>query len=193
MHTHVLTPDRCYRALDLPVKHDFLQDIDPTRPHRLYENSECLNKFNEWLKPRGLKLGLAELFYSNQRIPQRQWKHLDGIHFDDHVKINFVVNNGATRLSWWQPKPGTEHRELVTPVGSRYLEIHHDNSLLINEYECPITPTLVNAGSYHSVENLTASDRSCFSFNILHATDKPFDVVTWDQAMLIFKEEIREL
>lgn len=145
---------------------------------------EHISRLEHWANSYGLVIGFSEVFKKFPGYNYPNSLHLDGYKFDDHVKINFVVNAGSSTMAWWKIKPGFEYRNLTTVVNTGYLWAPKEECDLIME-ENLSRPALVNAGMLHSVENID-TERLCFSFMLINK--KTRNKLLWDDAMIILKD-----
>lgn len=145
---------------------------------------ENIRQLEEWAHSYNLDIGFSEAFkkYPGYNYPNAL--HLDGYKFDNHVKINFVVNGGNSTMAWWRIKPGCEYRNLKTVVGTGYLWAPKEECDLVVE-ENLSRPALVNAGMLHSVENID-TERLCFSFMLINK--RTGSKLLWDDAMTILQD-----
>jgi hypothetical protein len=172
----------CFRYLDIPFAQDLELPDFGGKEHVKYP-MEKVKQLADWLDGLGIKIGFSEVFKKYPGYEYPNALHLDGYKFDNHVKINFIVNPGSSTMAWWRIKPGKEYRNMTTVVGTGYLWAPKEECDLVVE-ENLTKPALVNAGMLHSVEHID-TERLCFSFMLLDKnTGKK---ILWDDAMEIFK------
>lgn len=156
-------------------------------------------KMLSFLNKLGLDLLNIEVFYtpSKKSLPI----HIDTDEIDNHVKLNisYGPTEGATR--WWKPLNLNLEKEREK-MDSGYkgenlkgLENSHykHKSIMLKEEECELiydantnTPSLVNAGVFHSSYNPADEGRWTLSF-VLGKNNK---YLYWDDAMEVFKDYI---
>ncbi len=174
---------KCFRYIKLPFEMTFEEPDFNGKVHATYPREKIV-QLEEWLNSFGLTVGFSEVFkkYPGYNYPNSL--HLDGYEFDDHVKINFVVNAGSSTMAWWRIKPGYQYRNLTTVVGTGYLWAPKEECDLVAE-ENLARPALVNAGMLHSVENID-TERLCYSFMLKNK--KTQRRLLWDNAVSILKD-----
>ncbi len=153
------------------------------KDHATYPREQIV-PLESWLNSLNLTVGFSEVFrkYPGYNYPNSL--HVDGLTFDDHVKINFVVNAGSSTMAWWRIKNGYKYRNLTTVVGTGYLWAPKEECDLVVE-ENISRPALVNAGMLHSVENLDTV-RLCYSFMLKNKNTQ--GKLLWDDAVNILKD-----
>lgn len=173
----------CFRYIKLPFEMSFIEPEFNGKDHIQYPR-ENIRQLEEWARSHRLTIGFSEVFKKYPGYDYPNALHLDGYKFDDHVKINFVVNPGKSTMAWWRIKPGKQYRNLTTIVGTGYYWAPKEECDLVVE-ENLTKPALVNAGMLHSVENID-TERLCFSFMLIN--NKTRDRLLWNDAMIILKD-----
>lgn len=174
-----------YRYLNLPFENK-LSPVDMQQHHIKLDKQLIDPNFIAWLDSLNLTIGFSEVFKKQPGNQPPESLHLDGEVFDDHVKINFIVNPGSSVMRWWQLKPGKQYQKKITIVGTSYLWAFKDDCDLVAESNL-LQPALVNAGQLHNVEQVDTT-RLCYSFMLLHK--KTQKRLLWNEAMEIFKEYV---
>lgn len=175
----------CYRYLKIPFENQ-LPSVDFYQQHIKVEKQLIDPRFVSWLDSLGVKIGFSEAFKKEPGEDFPHSLHLDGEVFDDHVKINFVINPGSSVMRWWRIKPGIEHKKKITIVGTSYLWANREECDMLDESPL-LQPALVNAGQLHNIEQLNTT-RICYSFMLLNK--KTQQRLFWDDAMEIFKDHV---
>lgn len=175
----------CYRYLNLPFENQ-LPHVDFYQHHVKVDKQLIDPKFVAWLDSLDVIIGFSEAFKKDPGPNVPHSLHVDGEVFDDHVKINFVINPGSSVMRWWKIKPGKEHKKKVTIVGTSYLWAYRDDCDMLDESPL-LQPALVNAGQLHNIEQLDTT-RICYSFMLLNKRTQ--QRLLWDQAMEIFKDYV---
>ncbi len=173
--------------MNLPFEMQFKSMEFGAKNHREYPR-EHVQQLETWLNSLGLRIGFSEVFRKQPGYNVTDTIHADGRTLDNHVKINWIVNPGASTMSWYKIKPNCNHNETVTNIGTPYLSAKQEDCDLIireNLITAPNRPALVNAGQLHGVENLN-TDRYCYSFMLQYKNS--FKKVPWDSAVEIFKD-----
>ena len=155
-------------------------------------------KMLSFLNKLGVDVLNIEVFYtpSKKSLPI----HLDTDEIDNHVKLNISYGppEGATR--WWKPlnfNLEKEKEKIARYSGEELMGLansHHNyKPIMLKEEECELvydantnTPSLVNAGIFHSSYNPTDEGRWTLSFVI----GKNNKYLCWDDAIEIFKDYI---
>lgn len=175
----------CYRYLNLPFENQ-LPPVDFYQHHVKVDRHLIDPEFISWLDSLDIAIGFSEAFKKEPGQESPYDIHLDGEVFDDHVKINFVINPGSSIMRWWKIKPGKEHNKKVTIVGTSYLWANRQDCDMLDESTL-LQPALVNAGRLHNIEQVN-STRICYSFMLLNK--KTRTRLLWDDAMEIFKDYV---
>lgn len=155
--------------------------------HVVYDKNNFPELVN-WLASLGVEIEAGEVF---KKTPEDNFKtgiHVDGRRFDNHAKINFIVNPGKSKMRWWRVKEGFTWQEEITVIGTPYRWAKREECDLVAETEMHV-PMLVNAGTFHNVEEVDTV-RYCFSFRLIHASNK--QRVLWNELSTIFKDYINE-
>lgn len=176
---------KCFRYIKLPFEMNFKDPEFNGKYHITYPR-ENIVELEQWVDQFGLRIGFSEVFkkYPGYNYPNAL--HLDGYEFNNHVKLNFIINPGKSTMAWWRIKPGRQYKDLTTVVGTGYYWAQKEDCDLVVE-ENLIKPALVNAGMLHSIENID-TERICFSFMLKYKNNN--QKLLWDQAMEIFKDYI---
>lgn len=174
-----------YKHLNLPFENK-LSLVDMQQAHIKLDRQLIDPAFVAWLDSLDIVIGFSEIFKKQPGEDFPHSLHLDGDVFDDHVKINFVVNPGSSVMRWWRLKPGKEHQKKTTIVGTSYLWAYRDDCDLVAESKL-LRPALVNGGQLHNVEQVDTV-RLCYSFMLLHK--KTHNRLLWNEAVEIFKDYI---
>lgn len=178
--------NRYFRYLNLPFEFKPVEPDFGKSKHVTY-NIGLNPEFVTWLASMGLEPGFAEVFKKSPGDNKYPWElHVDGVEFDDHVKINFVYGQGSSRMIWAKIKPGFEHNRKTTVVGTDYLWAHLENCEIVAEDQI-LKPALVNAGQLHAVIDVTEV-RHAYSFMLRYKNSKKR--LLWDDAMEIFKNYV---
>ena len=174
-----------YRYLNLPFENKLTPVV--MQQHHIKLDGQLIDpNFISWLDSLDVAIGFSEVFQKNPGEQPPHSLHLDGEVFDDHVKINFVINPGTSVMRWWRLKPGKEHQKKITIVGTSYLWAYQDDCELVAESNL-LQPALVNGGQLHNVEQVDTV-RLCYSFMLLNK--KTQTRVLWNDAMEIFKDYV---
>ncbi len=155
--------------------------------HVVYDKSNVPELVN-WLAMLGVEIEAGEVF---KKTPEDNFKngiHVDGRRFDNHAKINFIVNSGKSKMRWWSVKEGYNWQEEITVIGTPYRWARREECDLAAETEMH-TAMLVNAGTFHNVEEVDMT-RYCFSFRLVYSSNK--QRVLWPELFNIFKDYINE-
>ena len=179
--------NRYYRFLNLPFKFEIEIPEFKNQKHQKLEWSKIPRPLLNFLSELDCKIGFAEVFKKEPGYQHELALHLDGVVFDDHVKINYVVNNNGSKMRWWQTKPGIAAKKYTTVVGTDYLYAAESDCDMLAEAVLD-QPALVNAGQLHSIHDIENSDRYAFSFMIQKRSGEK---LLWDEAMIIFKDYIQ--
>ena len=140
-----------------------------------------------WLDLCKCSIGFAEVFVKEPGVEFAHALHLDGVVFDNHVKLNFVVDPGTSVMRWWQLSPGNQCFEKTTIVGTRYLWARRAECTLLAESSLA-QPSLINAGQLHSVDQIDKT-RICYSFMLVHKDTKKR--VLWSDIGSMFGEYVQ--
>lgn len=178
----------CYRYITIPFVVEFTRPKFTNVLHVQYAWNDSTHELNRWLEQYGAAIGYSEAFYKPPGYDYPNALHLDGHNFDNHVKLNFVENPGSSKMVWWNLKPGAKCQSSSTVVGTGYLWAHKHDCELIDS--SPLSsPTLVNAGMLHSVEDVD-SDRLCYSFMLVYrGTQRK---ILWSEAVHMFAPVLQD-
>lgn len=179
--------NRYYRFLNLPFEFNLIVPEFKEQNHLRLTAEQIPREFIIFLRNHGCKIGFAEIFRKQPDYKHVLSLHLDGLEFDDHVKINYVVGGGNSKMCWWQTKPGIEPRRQVTVVGTDYLYAAEEDCDLLCSAKLD-RPALVNAGQLHNVVDIT-EPRYAFSFMIQKNNG---DKLLWDEAIILFKDYLHD-
>jgi hypothetical protein len=179
--------NRYYRFLALPFKFEIELPEFQNQKHQRLDWTKIPRPLLNFLREHDCQIGFAEVFKKEPGYHHELALHLDGVVFDDHVKINYVVNNNGSKMRWWRTKQGIEPKKHTTVVGTDYLYALEQDCDLLAEAELD-QPALVNAGQFHSIHDIVNEDRYAFSFMIQKITGEK---LLWDEAMIIFKDYIQ--
>lgn len=177
--------NRYYKYLNLPFENK-LHPVEMQQHHIKLDKQFIDPNFIAWLDSLDVTIGFSEVFQKGPGEQLPNSLHLDGEVFDDHVKINFIVNPGSSVMRWWKLKPGKEHQKKITIVGTSYLWAYRDDCDLMAESQL-LQPSLVNGGQLHNVEQIDTT-RLCYSFMLVNK--KTNSRVLWNDAMEIFKDYV---
>lgn len=175
-----------YKYLKLPFENK-LPSVAMHQHHIKLERQLIDTNFIAWLNSLDVVIGFSEVFQKLPGEQQPESLHVDGEEFDDHVKINFIVNPGSSVMRWWKIKPGKEYQKKVTIVGTSYLWAYKNDCDLVAESSL-LQPALVNAGQLHNVEQVDTT-RLCYSFMLINK--KTQKRLLWNDAMEIFKDYVQ--
>ena len=176
--------NRYYKFLNLPFKFEIAVPEFGAQKHQKIPQDKIPRELVEFLNKFNCRVGFAEVFRKEPGYFHELALHLDGLVFDDHVKINYVVNNNGSKMCWWRIKPGLTPKKYVTVVGTEYLYAAEEDCDLLAQAELH-RPALVNAGQFHSVHDITNDDRYAFSFMIQKNNGAK---LLWDEAVILFKD-----
>jgi hypothetical protein len=157
-----------YRELTLPFKMSLPEVKFPTAHGQIKLDRELIDvNFIDWLASLELKIGFSEVFLKKPTDIDYPWAlHLDGRQIDNHIKINFIVNPGASVMRWWQLRPGCSAQFKMTVINTPYMWAAREDVEMVAESSL-LEPTIVNAGQLHNVENVDVP-RLCYSFMLLN-------------------------
>ena len=110
-----------YKYLRLPFENK-LPSVAMQQYHIKLERQLIDPNFIAWLDSLDLAIGFSEIFQKGPGEQQPESLHIDGEVFDDHVKINFIVNPGSSVMRWWKIKPGKEYQKKVTKEDVHFVE-----------------------------------------------------------------------
>jgi hypothetical protein len=175
-----------YKYLNLPFENK-LSPVDMQQAHIKLDRQLIDPAFIAWLDSLDIAIGFSEVFQKEPGEQPPHSLHLDGEVFDDHVKINIVVNPGTSVMRWWRLKPGKEHQMKITIVGTSYLWAYQDDCDMVAESELS-QPALVNGGQLHNVEQINTI-RLCYSFMLINK--KTQNRLLWNEAVEIFKDYLK--
>lgn len=178
--------NKYYRYLKLPFQFDIEIPEFKSQKHQKLNIDQIPRPLINFLHEHDCQIGFAEVFRKEPGYYHDLALHLDGYEFDDHVKINFVVNNNGSKMRWWQVKDPGLLKKQTTVVGTEYYYAAESDCDLLAEAELN-RPALVNAGQLHSVDNITDQYRYAFSFMI---QKKSGEKLLWPEAMVLFKDYI---
>lgn len=126
---------------------------------------------------------VVSLTYFHTPPGQSRVIHSDNTKVDNFTKINFVFNGVGSVMKWWKLKdPNTEAKIGVLPDKQLYKYYVEDQCVNVETAEI-LTPTMLNAGALHSLENFTNNYRWAISFLLGDENYKPLQ---WDDAMIRF-------
>lgn len=169
-------------SLPVPFCPKLIDTVASTVPYQMDHHSPLV----QWLTALGIevvKTG-AEQFYIGpyQSIPI----HIDGKTFDHKVKINFQYGGQGSVMKWYKPtKLNIARSEVSGPLGP-YTMMSKNQVTAVWSAEIG-TPSLINAGILHNVENQSAP-RWVVSVP-LWDTDRAQNL-QWDQAVEKFAQWI---
>jgi len=175
-----------YRYLNLPFENK-LHPVVMQQHHIKLDRQLIDPNFITWLDNLNVSIGFSEVFQKSPGEQSPHSLHLYGEVFDDHVKINFVVNPGSSVMRWWRLKPDKKHQKKTTIVGTSYLWAEREDCNLVDESQL-LQPALVNGGQLHNVEQVDTI-RLCYSFMLLNK--KTMTRILWNDAMEIFKDYVK--
>lgn len=175
--------NKYYRFLNLPFEFNMAIPEFGTANHVTLKVDDLPGPFIEFLAARGVKIGFAEAFKKHAGYEHELALHIDGHKFDNHVKINFVVNNGQSTMCWWQVKDPTLLKTQTTVVKTDYYYAAESDCDLVAEAVLD-RPALVNAGQLHSIKNIAGETRYAFSFMLTKQGQK----LLWNDAIELFKD-----
>lgn len=176
--------NRYYRFLNLPFEFKIQLPTFADKKHQRLTPEYIPQDLIKFLAQFNCRIGFAEVFKKEPGYFHELALHLDGLVFDDHVKINYVVNNNGSKMRWWRVKADCEPKKHVTVVGTEYLYAAEQDCYMLAEAELN-QPALVNAGQFHSVHDIVNEDRYAFSFMIQKNNG---DKLLWDEAVILFKD-----
>lgn len=150
-----------------------------------FNAAELDSNFLKLLNTVGLRMSHGEMFYipPNTQMP---------IHIDDaklgtnRCKLNWVFGAAGSFMEWWRRNDESAPVNYqTTPIGTTY--VLFDSSECTKIFSAKVhTPSLVNSGVPHSVNNCTDSGRWCMSFNLVYADSG--SPIEWADAAELFKE-----
>lgn len=180
--------DQCFYQLNLPFNLNLEIPEFPGKVNHIVYDEKKVPELVNWLDALNLELEFSEVF---RKLPDTKFGsaiHVDGLRFDHHAKINFVVGEDPGKMCWWDRKEGKKYSEFKTVIGTPYYMLDVEDAKLIAESDIKY-PSVVNAGGiFHSVENVK-KPRYCFSFRIRHKQTKKR--VLWSEVYNIFQKFIR--
>lgn len=176
--------NRYYRFLNLPFDLKFDIPVFAKANHQRIDTIP--QPLIEFLKDHECQVSIAEVFKKDPGYHSHRGIHLDGLDFDDHVKINFVIDNFDSIMCWWQAKEPKYLNNEVTVIGTNFIwaEAQHCDLLASVSID---RPALVNVGQLHSIESVTVNTRYAFTFMIMKNNGQR---LLWDEALVKFKDLI---
>lgn len=179
-----MTENRYYRYLNFPFSVDLKLPEFADINHKVLTSEYIPGELVDFLTQHGCKIGFAEIFRKSPGYSHHLALHLDGHEFDDHVKINFVLNNNGSKMRWWKVKDPALLKKEITVVKTHYYYAAEEDCDLVAEAELD-RPALVNAGQLHSIHSVVNENRYAFSFMIMRADGSR---LLWDDAVELFKD-----
>lgn len=154
----------CQRLRDIEIDLSplrALQESHASGKMMIFDYPRVDVKLTKFLRTYDLIVSKAEVFYipPGESLPI----HVDSDSFSNNCKLNWVFGGGE--MCWFKPKEGIPLRYHTTPIGSKYLLFAAGDCVQI--YQDTVgSPSLVNVGIPHSVNNDTDAGRWCISHNI---------------------------
>ena len=142
-----------------------------------------------WLKQFDAYAHYMEIFHTPANFADKGC-HIDaGAQNHSSVKLNWCCSAANSKMKWWEPNPGVELGSGLSRAGtgSRYYHTPIINCRQLQEKSIS-TPTMVNSGVLHSIENYTNEARWCISVSISdNCTCLP---INWNDAVVRFKDVV---
>jgi hypothetical protein len=175
--------NRYHHRINIPVPFVFptYQVPDPrSRFHRRFDKKDMNVEIVTWIHSLGLYIVTGEYFYTppNETLEP----HSDSPFINDVVKLNWMKGGEGSDMEWFQLKEGAMLRTNTTVINTQYSFAPRED--LIKVHSATIgTPSLVNVGQIHGIQN---KDRPRFVACLVIAKNATRSRVTWDEALDIF-------
>jgi hypothetical protein len=182
-----MTENRYYRYLKLPFEFNLtVPEFKEQEKHKILTAQQIPRELISFVQNHDCRIHFAEMFRKRpEDVRDGKWCsiHVDGLELDDHVKINYVIGVGDSKMCWWRTRSGIEPRRGVTVVGTDFLRSAEQDCDLLCSAKLD-RPALVNVGQLHNVVDVT-EPRYAFTFMLHKASGSR---LVWDEAVTIFKD-----
>jgi len=143
-------------------------------------------RFRTFLRELNLAVYHAEIFYT--KPDGNLFIHIDTETLSNNCKLNWVYGGTNSKMVWWQQQDPDEPLSYkLTPIGTKYISFDKDKCTRVWEEEIG-TPSLVNVGIPHSIDNPGSEGRWCISF-VLYDLEKT-QLLQWSDAVKKFSPYI---
>lgn len=173
-----------FKNLNLPIK--FIpKKIDfSIKQHLIYSGAEVNDEMKSFLNSLNLKPHFVEVFYSSTNC-ELSTIHIDGSKKSNIVKINYVYDNGSSKLKWFKLKKGKKLNVKKTALGTDFLSVNNNDVNEVCEHKFK-GPCLCNVGQLHAVSNIV-SPMTYYGIALITLENKRLE---WKEAINIFKNYI---
>jgi len=136
----------------------------------------------QFLMQHGVKIGLAELFYTSPGgvIP---------IHIDNaggnYTKLNFIWGGDQSCMCWYSANPGVVKTAAASTIGTRYVGFDHSEVTEVHRQSVKF-PSIVQVGVPHNIIN-PLTPRWCLSIVLMQESGKR---ITMAKTVELFKDVI---
>lgn len=171
-----------HRHLKVPVPFTFDFNLARTAHHTRYSIDTQTDEFRAWLNSFGCEAYACEAFCNPTVKP-----HVDGVLFDNHVKLLFTHATGKHEMRWFEPHDASMAVPFRTDIDTYAVKVEREHCKLLHTANL-FRPSLVNVGMLHDVKANAGVDLIIWCVILQPIGEKR--LVAFDEALVLLKDYI---